>query len=184
MRRICLMGVGNVLTGDDALGPYVLAALEAGWELGPEVTVFDAGTPGLDLTLFLDGYDAIVAVDAIKGSGAPGEVRSYRQHQLLEGALPLVMSPHEPTLREALMRLQLMGHGPSDVYLVGALPQSVETGTGLSPAVQAAVPAILDLVLRELARLGASVVRRAAPKVPDLWWELPAAHGPREERAP
>ena len=69
MKSICLMGVGNVLMHDDALGPYVLESLKARYDLPPEVTVFDAGTPGLDLTLFLIEFDALIAVDALKGQG-------------------------------------------------------------------------------------------------------------------
>ncbi len=165
------MGVGNVLMGDDALGPKVLKQIEAEYELPADVTVFDAGTPGLDLTLFLDGFDAIVAVDALKAKGVPGEVRTYTKEKLVEGGLPVVMSPHEPTLREALMRLKLLGRGPSDVFLVGAIPQRVETGPGLTYAVESAIPVIVQHVLRELERLGAKVAPRAIPATPDVWWE-------------
>ncbi|MGZ6123566.1 MAG: hydrogenase maturation protease [Myxococcales bacterium] len=169
------MGVGNVLMHDDALGPYVLESLKARYDLPPEVTVFDAGTPGLDLTLFLVEFDALIAVDALKGQGAPGEVKTYTRAQLLEGALPITMSPHEPTLREALMRMALVGRGPSEVLLVGAIPEVVKTGTGLSPRVLAAVPEIEQHVLRELVRLGARVAPRMSRQQPDLWWERPAA---------
>jgi len=175
VNRICLMGVGNVLMHDDALGPYVLESLKAKVELPLEVTVFDAGTPGLDLTLFLVEFDALIAVDALKGAGAPGEVRTYRRDQLLEGALPITLSPHEPTLREALMRMGLMGQGPREVFLVGAIPGEVSTGVGLSPAVRAAVPEIEQHILRELSRLGARVAQRASRQQPDHWWERPAA---------
>ena len=175
MKSICLMGVGNVLMHDDALGPYVLESLKARYDLPPEVTVFDAGTPGLDLTLFLVEFDALVAVDALKGQGAPGEVRTYTRDQLLEGALPITMSPHEPTLREALMRMALVGRGPREVFLVGAIPGQVSTGIGLSPALRAAVPQIEEHILRELSRLGARVAQRSEGREPDLWWERPAA---------
>lgn len=166
------MAVGNVLMGDDGLGPHVLKLLEARYEL--DVAIFDAGTPGLDLTLFLDGFDAIVAIDALKAKGAAGEVRTYRKEQLVEGGLPVVMSPHEPTLREALMRLKLLGRGPSEVFLVGAIPEKVETGPGLTAAVQRAIPEIEQQVVRELRRLGAKVAPRAKPLQPDIWWEAVA----------
>jgi len=175
VKHICLMGVGNVLMHDDALGPYVLESLEANYELPPEVTVFDAGTPGLDLTLFLLDFDALIAVDALKGQGAPGEVKTYTRAQLVEGALPITMSPHEPTLREALMRMALVGRGPSDVFLAGAIPEVVKTGTGLSERLRAAVPVIEQHVLRELLRLGATVAPRGARREPEPWWERPAA---------
>ena len=57
------------------------------------MTVFDAGTPGLDLTLFLIEFDALIVVDALKGQGAARQVKTYTGAQLLEGALPITMSP-------------------------------------------------------------------------------------------
>jgi hydrogenase maturation protease len=174
-RHVCLMGVGNVLMGDDALGPYVLEWLRARWEFAPEVTLLDAGTPGLDLTMFLDGSDALVVADAVKGPGPAGEVRSWRRPALLAAPLPIVMSPHEPTLREALLRLELLGRGPKDVLLVGAVPERVAAGTGLSGPIRKAVPEIEQIILRELERLGATFAPRARIAWVPPWWEGTAA---------
>src|SRR5438874_366819 len=113
--KICLMGIGNVLMGDDGLGPWVLESLQATFQFPQEVTLLDAGAPGLDLTLFLDGYDAVIAIDAVHARGAPGELRMFRKADLLAGSLPIVVSPHEPTLREALLRLEILDRCPKDV---------------------------------------------------------------------
>jgi hydrogenase maturation protease len=175
MKKICLMGVGNVLMGDDALGPFVLESLQAAFVLPPNVIVFDAGTPGLDLTLYLDGLDALIAVDALQAKGPPGEVRSYRRDELLAGSLPIVVSPHEPTLREALIRLDVIGRCPAEILLIGAIPEHVETGTGLSGSMHDAVPIIQVQILRELERLGAKARPRAQPQELHVWWEAPVA---------
>ena len=179
--KICLMGVGNVLMGDDALGPFVLKSLEAAWMLPANVTVLDAGTPGLDLTLFLDGFDALIAVDALQARGAPGEVRCFHRSDLLAAALPVVISPHEPTLREALLRLEVFGRCPAEVLLVGAIPGSVATGIGLSQAMRRALPAVEAQVLRELGRLGTPALPRTAVQPADLWWEAPPARKLHQE---
>lgn len=168
---ICLMAVGNVLTGDDALGPYVLETLKARYEFPESVQLFDAGTPGLDLTLFLEGVDALIVVDALNLKGAPGTVKTYQRDQLVEGALPIVMSPHEPTLREALMRLKLMGKLPTSVLLVGTIPENLKTGIGLSDPVKASVPQVVEHVLAELRRLGAEAAPRLNAAPPRIWWE-------------
>ncbi|HTP28072.1 MAG TPA: hydrogenase maturation protease [Anaeromyxobacteraceae bacterium] len=171
MRRIGMLGIGNVLMGDDALGPYVLKQLEARYELPPEVEILDLGTAGADFPLHLEGLCAAVVVDALKLSGSPGEIRLFDKEQLLAKRPLLPMSPHEPGLREALFALEFRGTAPGQVRLVGVIPSRVETGIGLSAEVQAAVPAVLAAVLRELEFLGARVVPRAIPGVPDVWWE-------------
>jgi hydrogenase maturation protease len=169
--RIGLLGIGNVLMGDDALGPYVVKLLDAGWELPASVELADLGTPGADLSLHLEGLDAAVVVDTVKLRGTPGEVRLLDKAQLLAKRPVLPASPHEPGLREALLALEFRGGAPPVVRLVGVIPGSVEMEVGLSAPVRAALPAAVDEVLRQLAALGAAATARAAPRVPDLWWE-------------
>jgi hydrogenase maturation protease len=173
--RITVIGIGNVLAGDDAIGPHVVRVVEARWALPDDVQVIDAGTPGYDLTAFLVGMDAAILVDAVKAKGAPGELRVYEKAELLQKKPVLAMSPHEPGVREALLNADFMGVTPKVVRLVGVIPARTETGIGLSPEVQAAIPAAVERVAAELRALGVAVAPRDPPRAPDLWWEKPPA---------
>jgi hydrogenase maturation protease len=168
--RIAVIGIGNVLTGDDGVGPNVARRLDAAWDL-PEVEVIDAGTPGLDLTTILAGVEAAVLVDAVSARGAPGELRSYDKAILLSRPPAMALSPHEPGVREALMNAEFLGASPAVVTLVGVIPETVALGCRLSPAVQAAVPGAIEAVLVILRGLGVAPVPRTPPRDPDLWWE-------------
>ena len=170
-RRIAVLGLGNVLQGDDALGPYVAELLIATYEFPPGVTVLDAGTPGLDLTPYIAGLEALIVVDAVRATGAPGELRSYRRAELLEKPPPQRLSPHDPGLKECLLALELIGQSPGEVLLVGVIPGTVETSVGLTAAVKEGVPGVAAAVLAELSRLGVPARRREPPGVPDFWWE-------------
>jgi hydrogenase maturation protease len=171
MARIGVLGIGNVLMGDDALGPYVVKLLEARYELPPEVEVVELGTPGADLSLHLDGLDAAVVVDTVKVAGEPGEVRLLDRAQLLAKRPVLQASPHEPGLREALHTLEFRGGGPREVRLVGVIPAQVEMEVGLSPPVRAAVEPALEALTEQLASLGVALRPRHDARLPDLWWE-------------
>src|SRR5512136_2177115 len=105
MGRIGVLGIGNVLAGDDALGPYVVKLIDARYELPPEVELLELGTPGADLALHLDGLDAAVVVDTVRLPGAAGEVHVLDREHLLARRPVLPASPHEPGLREALFTL-------------------------------------------------------------------------------
>lgn len=169
--RIGVFGIGNVLTGDDAVGPYVVKVIEAAYELPEEVMLLDAGTPGLDLTAYLADLDAVILVDAVKARGVPGELKVYDKAGLLAKSPVLAMSPHEPGVREALLNADFMGVAPKVAKLVGVIPGSVELGCMLTPEVRAAVPLAVARVLEELAALGVTATPRTPPLAPDVWWE-------------
>ncbi len=171
MIRVGVFGIGNVLMGDDALGPHVVKLLEAGYELPGDVEVRELGTPGVALALDLEGLDAAVVVDTVKLAGSPGEIRLLDKERLLGRSPMLPTSPHEPGLREALFALQFRGGGPREVRLVGVIPEVVEMKIGLSPPVRAALPAALAEVVRQLAELGVPAMLRERPGEPDIWWE-------------
>ncbi len=133
MKRITVVGLGNVLMGDDALGPYAVRVLEAGYEFPAGTQVLDLGTPGLDLQPYITGLDALILVDTVSSKGEPGEVRTYRKPDILRHAPQPRLSPHDPGVKEALLTAEFEGTAPAEVYLVGVIPGSSAMGTGLTP---------------------------------------------------
>ena len=171
MRRTAVLGLGNVLLGDDALGPWVIRALEAWFEMPEGVQLLDLGTPGLDLTPHLAGFDRVIIVDTVRSEGAPGEIRVYDREAILRHPPQARVSPHDPGLKEALLTLELSGDSPGAVTLVGVIPHGTETGTGLSEPVRNAVPETCRRVVEELSRWGVDAEPYETPRTPRIWWE-------------
>jgi hydrogenase maturation protease len=169
--RIAVVGLGNVLMGDDAFGPYVVQILEAGYAFPRDVAVLDLGTPGLDLTSHLTGLEHLILVDTVRSEGRPGDLRTYRRAEILGHSPSPRRSPHDPGLAEALLIVELEGRGPRGVLLVGVIPESAQGRLGLSRAVRQSIPGAVREVLRELDRLGAPASPRAHPRPPSIWWE-------------
>jgi len=169
--RIGVIGLGNVLMGDDAFGPWVVQTLLAEYEFPPGVSVEDLGTPGLDLLPYITDLESLVLVDTVRAGGAPGAVRLYRRDDLLKHPPQTRLSPHDPGVKEALLTAEFEGRGPREVLLVGAVPESTAMGVRMSPALRAAVPLAAAEVLKELERRGGHPSRREAPRPPDIWWE-------------
>jgi hydrogenase maturation protease len=176
--RVGVIGLGNVLMGDDAFGPWVVQVLLAEYAFPDDVSVQDLGTPGLDLTPYVTDLEALVLVDAVRSKAAPGTVRLYRRDDLLKHAPQTRLSPHDPGVKEALLTAEFAGRGPREVLLVGAVPETTAMGVRLSPALRAAVPRAAAEVLRELERVGSPAVPRNVALPPDIWWEAePASAG-------
>ena len=174
--RVVVLGLGSVLMGDDAFGPWALRQLAARWTLPPEVELLDAGTPGPELGHYLLGLDALVVLDTVRGGGrTPGDVLAYRREQILQHLPAPRMSPHDPSLKDALLTADLAGDPPREVLLVGVVPARVELAAGLSPAVRGAWGEVETAVVGELRRLGLAVEPRAEPVEADVWWEAAPA---------
>ena len=173
--KVAVLGLGNVLMGDDALGPHVIAHLSAGYDFPAGVIIEDLGTPGLDLHPHLAGHEVVILVDVVKSEGEPGALRLYNKDEVLRHAPGPRVSPHDPGVKEALLGLQFAGDDPHEVLLVGVIPDVVcNLEVGLSPAVQAAIPVAEAAVLAELDRLGCPATPRQPPQKADIWWEKPS----------
>jgi hydrogenase maturation protease len=167
---IRVLGLGNVLMSDDGFGPFVARVLDATYETPPDVEFVDVGTPGLDLTPYLLGTDAVIFVDTVTSAGHAGELRIYDRSAILRHPPQTRTGGHDPALKEALLTVDAVGGGPKHVTLVGVIPEWVATGVVLSPAVEAAIGPAIDAIRRALDEIGVTLTRRRKPLPPDIWW--------------
>src|SRR5215813_9693767 len=73
--RVLIAGVGNVLRGDDGFGVEVLRRLEQDLAGADGVRFFESGIAGVGLVQqLIDGYDALVILDALDRGAEPGTV--------------------------------------------------------------------------------------------------------------
>jgi hydrogenase maturation protease len=141
VRRPLIVGYGNPLRGDDGLGPLAAALLADDPRLrGAQVIGRHQLTPELaadfrdaSLVILIDanvvdkaGADSVRHIDQVAASGAASS------HHV------------EPAELMALAH-ELWGASPA-VFVVSAGAASLEVGDGLSPAVEAALPAVVDAV--------------------------------------
>jgi len=169
VKKVLIGGVGNILLGDDGVGPYVLRLLEAMYEFGPGAETVDLGTPALDLLYRIAGLDLLILIDAVDDGERPGTVTAYRKADLIEHARTVRMDPHSSALSESLLAAELLDNGPQDVVLVGITIGTCDSGCSLSDAVEKAVGAAIRMVLEELDRHRVPYTRRFGVR-PDIWW--------------
>ena len=140
MAGTAIFGIGNILLGDDGVGPSVAQYLQDHLPLPAGVIVEDLGTPSLALPGYLLGHDKVIFIDAVKAEASPGSVIIYRREDILAADPGIRISPHEPSIHDALVLLEFSGGGPREATLVGIVPESLDGGVQLSERVAAAVP--------------------------------------------
>ena len=171
MKPILIGGIGNVLLGDDGVGPYVVRLLESRYDFGDDVEVVDLGTPALDLLHRISGRQAVILVDCVASADEPaGAVVLYRKEDILRIAPTPRLDPHSPALSESLLTAEMFGTSPNNVLLVGIVAQSLEPGCQLSPAVRNAVEPAIEAIILELKFLGRQVETKSSASGEDIWW--------------
>ena len=152
---VLVAGIGNLFNSDDGFGPEVVRRM--GERADPDVRVVDYGIRGMHLAYdLLDGYDALVIVDAVPAGASAGEVTvldvgpdDYRDD--LGGADDF--DPHGMNPVAVLASLGSLGGTLPPTYVVGCRPATLDEGIGLSDVVADAVPLAVDAVNRLLADL-------------------------------
>jgi hydrogenase maturation protease len=152
--KLAIYGIGNVLLGDDGVGPAVARFLDTNFDFPDNVVVEDLGTPSLDLPGYLLGHDGVIFIDAVAVDEPPGTICRFTRQEIVAVEPGIRISPHEPSINDALIVLDFAGTAPRDVVLIGIVPATLEGGVSLSASVAAAVPRAAAAVLEELATRG------------------------------
>jgi hydrogenase maturation protease len=164
--RILVAGVGNIFLRDDGFGVEVVRHLLA--RTVPDgVEVSDFGIRGVHLAYqLMDGYDTLVLVDAVPRDFEPGTVFVLEpditkpcpeaEEAVESGAAPLV-DAHGMAPGSMLAVLDMLGGRVRRVLVVGCQPGDVSEGIGLTPAVEAAIPRAVDMVLEVISEEVASL---------------------------
>ena len=96
MRTALIGGIGNVLLGDDGVGPYVLRLLESRYSFADDVELIDLGTPALDLTHQIVGLRSLILIDSVANDEPAGTVTLYHKEDVLSIAPAERLDPHSP----------------------------------------------------------------------------------------
>jgi hydrogenase maturation protease len=138
---VLVLGLGNVLLGDDGVGPELLRRVCEKYASVPEVECIDGGTQGLALLGYLEERTTLVLLDAFSNGKAPGEITVLNRSEILSSGTQRAPTAHEGNAGELLAVAQLLGQLPEQVFLVGVEPERVRTELGLSATVEVALPA-------------------------------------------
>lgn len=151
--RILVLGIGNLLLGDEAVGVRLVEALEQRYLLPPHVEVLDGGTSGMELMDVMARRDHLIVADAVLTGAAPGSVVVLHDDEI-PALFTQKVSPHQLGLADVLMALRLTGEFPARLTLIGVVPQSLEPGIGLSEVVSEAIEPALQHIVAALHKSG------------------------------
>lgn len=147
--KILVVGLGNPILGDDAVGLRVAQALKD--RVAPGIEVVEASIAGLDFLELLSGVDRAIIIDAIQTEGGrPGEI--YRLEPGSFRATRHATTPHDVNFATALeLGRRLSLPIPKSIVIFGIEACQVDTlSEECTPEVEEAVPRCVEMVIKEL----------------------------------
>ena len=150
---LLVLGLGNLLCGDDGAGVVAVARLAERFETPDGAIVLDGGTLGLSLLPYLRDARAVILVDAVAGDGPPGTLVRLAGDDVASAAAHR-LSPHQVGVADLLDGLRLLGGRPETIVLVGLVPAELELSVERTPAVETKIDDLVEATVEEAARLG------------------------------
>jgi hydrogenase maturation protease len=144
-----VLGVGNLLLSDEAVGLRVVERLVANCELPPTVQVLDGGTLGMDLLYYLEGIENLLIIDAVETGNAPGTLIKLEDDEV-PAYLSVKISPHQIGVPDMLFAAKLKEMYPEKVVLLGVQPGDLSVGLELSPEIAKQVDLLVEQAIEQL----------------------------------
>jgi hydrogenase maturation protease len=148
--EVLVVGCGNLLRGDDGVGPVLIRHL---WDRGVPTgaRLVDGGTAGMDVAFQMRGAQRVVIVDASATGAAPGTVYRVPGEEL--GELPPLEGLHTHSFRWdhaiAFARWALAEACPTDITVFLIEAAGVDLGAELSEPVRTAMEQVIELIERD-----------------------------------
>jgi hydrogenase maturation protease len=144
-----VVGIGNQLRGDDAVGLHVARRLRGALPVSVEVVEHQGEPTGLMDSW--EGAEAVWLVDAVSSGAKPGTVHRL---DVSEGELPSQLfraSTHHIGLAEVVELARALRRLPRRVVVYGVEGARFDARQGLTSDVEAAVELVVESLRKEVA---------------------------------
>ena len=149
--KTLVLGIGNDILGDDGVGIHVARAVARKIST-KEARVEETGAAGLSLLELIKGHERLIIADAILTDNTQvGKIHRLTLKDLAKTNNSI--TPHDAALATTLEigNSLFPGEMPREVVVYGVQIPNVEQFSGkMTPAVKAAVPEVVRLILAEI----------------------------------
>jgi hydrogenase maturation protease len=148
-----LVGVGNYMAGDDAVGPRVVEHVVANG-LDRDFVAVDLSTDALSLVAYLNAdTEAVVVVDAAHVGASPGDFRFFSPHEVETQKELTGLTTHEGDVLKVLELAREAGYSMPPFAIMGIEPCEMGNGMTLSECLAERVPAYAAAAIEHLSGL-------------------------------
>lgn len=163
MKRITILGIGNILWADEGFGVRAVEELHARYSFPENVKLVDGGTQGLALLPLVEDTDVLILLDAVDYGLEPGALFLAADDDVPRCLTAKKMSLHQTSMVDVLGLARLKDRLPLHIRLIGVQPLDLENyGASVTPMVRAQIAAAIAETIAYLTRFGVAARLRPA----------------------
>ncbi len=147
---ILILGIGNLLLGDEGIGVHTIQALEK-LSFPDNVQLLDGGTGGFHLLSHLEGHACVILIDATIDGKPPGTLSVIKPKYSSD--FPKTLSAHDIGLKDLVESSALLGHLPQIILITVSIADLQPMTMDLTPAVAQSIPQVVDTIQTTLQKL-------------------------------
>ncbi|MCF8126746.1 MAG: HyaD/HybD family hydrogenase maturation endopeptidase [Desulfotignum sp.] len=148
MKKLLVLGVGNILLMDEGIGVHAVHAFLEENRSTDQVDFIDGGTFTQDIFYLFENYENILVLDIVRAGHAPGTIFCLEEGDLRKDEKQM-LSLHDIDLLDSLGMAQMRGHRPY-LRVIGIEPEKIDWGTELTPTLARAMPTFMDTARKNI----------------------------------
>ena len=161
--KILLLGIGNLLFGDEGIGVHFINYIKEKYrfESEHELDIIDGGTLAQRLIPIIVAYDKLIIIDTINAPGVEAGEVYFFDFDAVPDAVDWQGSAHEVEMLQTLNMMDLVGDRPPTM-IMGVVPTVIEaTEFSLSEGVANAVPLMEHTLIEHFNDIGVKSIQRS-----------------------
>ncbi|MEW5784849.1 MAG: hydrogenase maturation protease [Bacillota bacterium] len=149
-KKLLVLGIGNILCGDDGIGPILAERLLPLYRENKQVDILNGGTIGLGLLYLFENYDHVLFLDAVDVGAQPGTVFKYTLEDLETIRSEKMLSSHQSDPFKLALYAETIGCLPKNVAVLGIQIGAVRPEIGLSESLQSNMVSIEKEIINQM----------------------------------
>ena len=147
MNKALILGIGNILMGDEGIGIHISRHIEQNYEL-ENYDIVDGGTGGFHLLEYFHTYNPVILIDATMDGKTPGTLSFLKPR--FSSDYPQTLTAHDIGLKDLLDALYLQNRQPEIWLFTISIANLNEVTTSLSPEIAAIIPKAAGKIVASL----------------------------------
>jgi len=150
MKKLLVLGVGNILMMDEGIGVHAVhELLKEEWQ--EEIDLIDGGTFTQDICYLFVEYEKILVLDIVMGGKTAGTIYRLTENDLRQNRKQ-TLSLHDIDLLDSISMARMAGKIP-ELHVLGIEPESIDWSMELTPTLTRLFPHYVELARQEIKSL-------------------------------